>query len=522
MGKRATLVERGGNPPAVKSSAGPQARNAVVHGRSASSQIGGKSTTGGFSKSTGSRPNSSLGLSRGGGPPPQVKRPISAQSDRQEREGTTSAGSGGSEAVSTMSKRKGKPQRESFNLRWHCVNGNFLAWDLKGRLEDTENAIDMMRSMMVQERTESNNIKEQLEDHKLKGRNDSLFVPTPLPACVEVLQLGGVAYQLETMRVTLETKYTQSQFELDVCQRKASELERLLDDERRERRQERDDALRRLRDETDDIRRKLRDEVEAHIKSNREAMETLARKARNELEDERSTRQREVQELKTQAAMEIQKLESEMGGSTREIRGLRSELEATMSELERERALTSNLRGNLSEQSSVALTLESSSRALRARVELLESDGQSQAQVFLDLEERLRQALEDTTIAKEKLRAEESLRRKLHNQVQELKGNIRVFCRVRPTLPAEADGGAEMRFPDTDKEGKDIEIVGAAEKSALGNVTTKAYPFSFDKVFGPSAQNGHVFEEISQLVQSALDGYNVCIFCYGQTGSGKT
>lgn len=475
----------------------------------------------GFSKSVGSRPNSSLGLTRGG-PPPQVKRPISAQSDRQEREGTASAGSGGSESNVAMSKRKGKPQRESFNLRWHCVNGNFLAWDLKGRLEDTENAIDLMRSMIVQERTESNSIKEQLEDHKLKGVDDSPSSSTPLSLRAGVLQSGTIAYQLETMRVTLETKITQSQFELDVSQRKVSELERLLDDERRERRQERDDSVRRLRDETDDIRRKLRGEIEALIKFNREAMETLERKTRNELEDERAIRQREVQELKTQAAMEKQKLEMEMGGSAREIRGLRSELESTINELERERAVTSNLRGNLSEQSSASLTLESSSRALRARVELLESDGQSQAQVFLELEERLRQALEDATIAKEKLRAEESLRRKLHNQVQELKGNIRVFCRVRPTLPAEADGGAEMRFPDTDKEGKDIEIVGVAEKSALGNVTTKAYPFSFDKVFGPGAQNGHVFEEISQLVQSALDGYNVCIFCYGQTGSGKT
>ena len=31
-----------------------------------------------------------------------------------------------------------------------------------------------------------------------------------------------------------------------------------------------------------------------------------------------------------------------------------------------------------------------------------------------------------------------------------------------------------------------------------------------------------VYLEVSQLVTSVMDGYNVCIFAYGQTGSGKT
>lgn len=110
-------------------------------------------------------------------------------------------------------------------------------------------------------------------------------------------------------------------------------------------------------------------------------------------------------------------------------------------------------------------------------------------------------------------------RRLLHNAIQELKGNIRVFCRVRPRIPKEsAKALCTINFIDECT----IEV-GRSESadSASGKSRTKQ-EFTFDKVFPPTASQAEVFEELSLLVQSALEGYNVCVFAYGQTGSGKT
>ena len=42
-----------------------------------------------------------------------------------------------------------------------------------------------------------------------------------------------------------------------------------------------------------------------------------------------------------------------------------------------------------------------------------------------------------------------------------------------------------------------------------------AKTFNFDAVFGSESTQELIFEDTARLVQSAVDGYNVCIFAYG-------
>ncbi|NWZ29775.1 KIFC1 protein, partial [Asarcornis scutulata] len=97
-------------------------------------------------------------------------------------------------------------------------------------------------------------------------------------------------------------------------------------------------------------------------------------------------------------------------------------------------------------------------------------------------------------VQEEHLHALEMERRRLHNQLQELKGNIRVFCRVRPLLAAEQEaqkGLEHLHFPPEDNK----------TLSHTGRRGEVRYDFSFDRVFPPGASQEDVFEEIALLVQ---------------------
>ncbi|KAM7516912.1 hypothetical protein LguiA_006495 [Lonicera macranthoides] len=131
--------------------------------------------------------------------------------------------------------------------------------------------------------------------------------------------------------------------------------------------------------------------------------------------------------------------------------------------------------------------------------------------------------------------SEEQVKRKaIYNQLQEVKGNIRVFCRCRPLNKEEVSAGcATVVDFDTANDG-DLGIL-------TGGSIKKVY--KFDRVYTPKDDQGKnarstelilhlqgvclsvpvdVYMDASPMVISVLDGYNVCIFAYGQTGTGKT
>mmetsp|Transcript_20448 Transcript_20448/g.26615 ORF Transcript_20448/g.26615 Transcript_20448/m.26615 type:complete len:690 (-) Transcript_20448:324-2393(-) len=153
---------------------------------------------------------------------------------------------------------------------------------------------------------------------------------------------------------------------------------------------------------------------------------------------------------------------------------------------------------------------------LKQTIKQMEADsGEGKA----EYEKRIADLEERHGIEEKKVFDLEAERRKLQNQVQELRGNVRVFARLRPFLPNDKKRDDEesvltvgldmtsitLKDPKKDKD----------EKGAL-------HKFTFDRTFAAHEGQEDVFKDVSEFVQSALDGYNVTLFSYGQTGSGKT
>ncbi|KAG9154693.1 hypothetical protein Leryth_019043 [Lithospermum erythrorhizon] len=105
---------------------------------------------------------------------------------------------------------------------------------------------------------------------------------------------------------------------------------------------------------------------------------------------------------------------------------------------------------------------------------------------------------------------EQILRKRYFNMIEDMKGKIRVYCRLRPLS------------------GKETSVQERSAISSIDEFTVEHLwkdeikKHMYDRVFDGITTQEEIFEDTKYLIQSAVDGYNVCIFAYGQTGSGKT
>lgn len=255
------------------------------------------------------------------------------------------------------------------------------------------------------------------------------------------------------------------------------------------------EETRRLREETERALKRVEQDSEKRLA--RENIEALnaASEARRKSEEELAVMRRAANTARAEAETALARAD-ELTARVATAERRAANAEAELEQMRRERdAATITLR----EKSD---TSEAELAHLRSQVAASKAELASVANLMDNvrvLEQRNAQLDRD-------LSRESQLRKKLHNTIEDMKGKIRVICRVRPFSSKEIGEGNHA--PAVVKDGQ-------ASVSVIPQKGDKKR-FTFDHVFeGTTVANSQskLFEDVRHLVTSAVDGEYCNLFC---------
>ncbi|XP_024900370.1 kinesin-like protein KIFC3 [Pteropus alecto] len=454
------------------------------------------------------------------------------------------------EAMSQLQEERARLQEELVALRERLALRDS---DLPATSTQPQNQVENLKEKLIGQAQEVSRLRSELGGTDLEKHRDLLMVENEqlrqeMRRCEAELQelrakpaatCSGCEHSQESAQLrdrlsqlqleVAENKGLLSELNLEVQQKtdRLAEVELRLKDCLAEKAQEEERLSRRLRDSHETIA-SLRAQAPP-VKYVIKTVEVESSKTKQAL----SESQARNQHLQEQVAMQrqvLKEMEQQLQGSHQLTAQLRAQIAMYESELERAHGQMLEEMQSLEEDKNRAIE-EAFARAqvemkavhenlagVRTNLLTLQPALRTLTNDYNGLKRlRIGQAIEEVNSSNQELlrkyRRELQLRKKCHNELVRLKGNIRVIARVRPVTKEDGEGPEATNAVTFDPD--DDSIIHLLHKG-------KPVSFELDKVFSPRASQQDVFQEVQALITSCIDGFNVCIFAYGQTGAGKT
>ncbi|XP_033701158.2 kinesin-like protein KIFC3 isoform X5 [Tursiops truncatus] len=413
------------------------------------------------------------------------------------------------EAMSQLQEEKAQLQEELVALRERLA---VCDSDQQATSTQLQNQVEHLKQKLISQAQEVSRLRSELGGTDLEKHRDLLIVENerlrqemrrceaelqdmrakpavPCTGCEHSQESAQLRDKLSQLQLEVaENKGLLSELNLEVQQKtdRLAEVELRLKDCLAEKAQEEERLSRRLRDSHETIASLRAQSPPVKITMYESELERAHGQMLEEMQSLEEDKNRAIEEAFARAQVEMKAVHENLAGVRTNLLTLQPAL----------RTLTNDYNGLKRQVRGFPLLLQEALKSVKAEI------GQAIDEVNSNNQELLR-----------KYRRELQLRKKCHNELVRLKGNIRVIARVRPVTKEDGEGPEATNAVTFDPD--DDSIIHLLHKG-------KPVSFELDKVFSPKASQQDVFQEVQALITSCIDGFNVCIFAYGQTGAGKT